>query len=76
MSVGDARVLAKRALIRKGSPPAAWANVIVLGDATVHPRNADSPWARGTLLAGFATGLALVALGLRTRRRKGAATSG
>lgn len=76
VSVGDALVLAKRALIRKGSPPAAWANVIVLGDATVHPRAAELPLARGAILAGCAAGLALVALGLRTRRRKGVATSG
>src|SRR5262249_42587503 len=75
VSVGDALVLAKRALIRSGAPPAAWANVIVLGDATVRPRAADSPWARPALLLGSGAGLALLVLGVRTRLRNGKASS-
>ena len=69
VSVGDAMTAAKRSLVRSGAPPAAWANVIVLGDATVRPRAADSFWTSRAFLAGSAAGLVLLVLGLRTRRR-------
>jgi len=75
VSVGEAMTAAKRALIRSGAPPAAWANVVVLGDATVRPRAADSFWTSRAPLAGFAAGLVLLVLGLRTRRRKNGASS-
>jgi hypothetical protein len=75
VSVGDALVLAKRALIRSGATPAAWANVIVLGDATVHPRATDSFWRNQAFAAGSAAGLLLLVVGLRTRRRTPAARS-
>jgi len=75
VSVGDALVLAKRALIRSGAPPAAWANVIVLGDATVRPRAAESSWTRRALFVAPAAALALFVVVLRTRRGKRAASS-
>jgi CHAT domain-containing protein len=70
VSVGEAMAAAKRSLIRAGAPPAAWANVIVMGDSTVRPRAPDRH--RG-LLAGLSiTGAAMVALtiGLGVRRRR------
>ena len=75
VSVGEARTAAKRALVRSGAPPAAWANVIVLGVATVRPRAADSFWGSQAFLSGSAAGLVLLVLGLRTRRRKTGASS-
>ena len=75
VSVGEAMTAAKRALIRGGAPPAAWANVVVLGDATVRPRAVDSVWTSQTLLTGSAAGLVLLVVGLRTRRRKTGASS-
>ena len=75
MSVGEAMTEAKRALIRTGAPPAAWANVIVLGDATVHPRAPEPTWPRWTVLGGSLGGLVVVLLGLRARRRKRTPTS-
>ena len=75
MSVGDALVLAKRALIRMGAPPAAWANVIALGDATVRPRAPESPWMSYAFRVGSVAGLVPLVLGLRTWRRKGASSS-
>jgi CHAT domain-containing protein len=71
VSVGEAMATAKRALIRRGMPPAAWANVVVLGDATVRPRAPETPSRDWVLLLAAALGAALlVALGLRTRRRR------
>jgi CHAT domain-containing protein len=75
VSVGDALVLAKRALIRNGAPPASWANVIVLGDATVRPRAPDPTWPRWAVLGGSVAGLAVLVLGLSARRRSRTATS-
>jgi CHAT domain-containing protein len=75
VSVGEAMTAAKRALIRSGAPPAAWANVIGLGDATVRPRAPDPAWPRWAVLAGSVAGLGLLVLGLRARRRKRSTTS-
>jgi len=75
VSVGEAMTAAKRSLIRSGAPPAAWANVIVFGDATVRPRAADPAWPRRAALGGSLAALAVLVLGLRTRRRKRMATS-
>src|SRR5262249_40413946 len=69
VSVGEAMVAAKRALIREGAPPAAWANVIVLGDSSVRPRAAlphRAIWA--LLIAGMLGAGLLVGLRLRGRR--------
>ena len=75
--VGRALTLAKRALIRSGAPPAAWANVIVLGDATVRPRAAEPDLKRWVPLLAAAFVVALVAgLGLRTKRGRRRTTSG
>jgi tetratricopeptide (TPR) repeat protein len=75
VSVGDAMTAAKRALIRSGAPPAAWANVIVLGDATVRPRAPDPAWPRWAVLGGSLAGLAVLAIGLRARRRNRTTTA-
>ena len=69
VSVSEAMGAAKRSLIRAGAPPAAWANVIVLGDGTVHPRAPDPP-RRWPLLAAAALGAILIGVvGVRVRRR-------
>jgi len=74
VSVGEAMSTAKRTLIRDGAPPAAWANVIVLGDSAVRPRAPERPrvlLARLSI-AGAATVAALIiGLGLVRRRRNG-----
>jgi hypothetical protein len=75
VSVGEAMTAAKRALNRRGLAPAAWANVIVLGDATVRPRAPDPASPRWAVLAGSIAGVVLVALALHARRRKRSTTS-
>jgi CHAT domain-containing protein len=73
VSVGEAMTSAKRALIRSGAPMAAWANVIVLGDATIHPRAAEPPLRPWGTLAAAAVGVTvLIAMAVRARRRRAA----
>ncbi|HUM12926.1 MAG TPA: CHAT domain-containing protein [Myxococcaceae bacterium] len=74
VSVGEAMAAAKRALIRSGAPPAAWANVIVLGDATVHPRAPDPPSRRWWPVAALGAAV-VVALGVRARSRRSPLTT-
>jgi CHAT domain-containing protein len=66
ISVGDAVTTAKREGIRRGAPPAAWADVVLLGDAEVHPRARETvglvPLAVGGLV------LAVVGAGVGHRR--------
>ncbi|HEY1418535.1 MAG TPA: CHAT domain-containing protein [Myxococcaceae bacterium] len=72
VAVGEAMSTAKRTLIRAGAPPAAWANVIVMGDSTVRPRVPDGHRSllAGLSIAGAATAAALtIGLGVRSRRR-------
>ena len=65
-SIGEAVVAAKRDAIRRGPPPAAWADVVVLGDASAHPRARE---AVGLLPLGVA-GLILVGVGVGASRRR------
>jgi CHAT domain-containing protein len=65
-SVADALTAAKRSLIAEGAPPAAWANVVLLGDGTIRPlgplRVQTSSWRRPELAV--ALGVVVAALGL------------
>ena len=75
ISVGEAMSAAKRTLIHAGAPPGAWANVEVLGDATVHPR-APASWRKDVHLLAAAIATALLgALAFRARRRRTARTT-
>ena len=70
VSVGEAMTAAKRAVIRSGAPPAAWANVIVLGDATVRPR-ALEPTSRWSVFVAAVLGAACIAVfWVQTSRRR------
>src|SRR5262249_48894806 len=69
-SVGDALTAAKRAAIRRGASISAWANVIVLGDASVHPRAPEGPARRWAVFAIIAmVAVIALAMGVRGRRR-------
>jgi CHAT domain-containing protein len=68
VSIGDAVAAAKREAIVRGAPPAAWADVVLLGDAQVHPRGRDVPALVPLALTGAVVGL----VGLGARRRWGA----
>ena len=68
VSVREAVTEAKRERIRQGSPPAAWADVVLLGDAEARPRE-SSPRALLLGLAGLVLGLAVVDVRRRWGRR-------
>jgi CHAT domain-containing protein len=62
VSLGEAVASAKREGIRRGVPPAAWADVVLLGDSEVRPRAQESvalvPLAlAGVFLAGVGVGV-------------------
>jgi len=72
--VQDAVTMAKRALIEAGAPPAAWANVVLLGDGAVRPRGLLAPrhaasWRPGLAVTLFLTVVGLALVALRRRRR-------
>ncbi|HET6980870.1 MAG TPA: CHAT domain-containing protein, partial [Myxococcaceae bacterium] len=67
VSIGDAVAAAKREAIVRGAPPAAWADVVLLGEAQVHPRARDVPALVPLVLTGAVVGL--VGLGARRRWR-------
>ncbi|HZW89025.1 MAG TPA: CHAT domain-containing protein, partial [Myxococcaceae bacterium] len=68
VSLGEAVTAAKREGIRLGAPPAAWADVVLLGDAEVRPRERETP---GLIpLAITAVVLGLVGIGVERRRRR------
>jgi CHAT domain-containing protein len=67
-SVGDAVTAAKRERIRAGSPPAAWSDVVLLGDAEARPRREEVSWGGPVLLGGLT--LTAAALELWRRRRR------
>ena len=64
--VGEAVALAKRERIRAGSPPAAWADVVLLGDADARPRAQGMSW---PVPAGIGGLVALALAGLEASRR-------
>jgi hypothetical protein len=65
-SIGEAVVAAKREAIHRGAPPAAWSNVVLLGDSEVRPRAGESVALGPLALAGVV--LAAVGVGLGRRR--------
>jgi CHAT domain-containing protein len=67
-SVGDAVTAAKRERIRAGSPPAAWADVVLLGDAEARPRREEVSWAVPGILGGLTVLVAGLEVGRRRRR--------
>ena len=66
VSLGEAVALAKREGIRRGVPPAAWADVVLLGDSEVRPRAQESVALVPLALAGVF--LAVVGVGVGRRR--------
>jgi CHAT domain len=70
-SIGEAVVTAKREAIRRGVPPAGWADVVLLGDAGAHPRAREASELVPVLLTGVAVGLVGLAAGRRWRRQRG-----
>jgi len=71
VSLGEAVTAAKRDGIRRGDPPAAWADVVLLGEARVRPRARETPALVPLATAGLV--LAIVGVGAgrwRSRRRR------
>jgi len=71
VTVGEAVAAAKREGIRRGAPPAAWAEVVLLGEATVRPRARESAAVGPLAMAGVV--LAIVGVGAggwRLRRQR------
>ncbi|MGZ6098345.1 MAG: CHAT domain-containing protein, partial [Myxococcaceae bacterium] len=64
VSIGEAVTAAKREGIRRGDPPAAWADVVLLGDSRARPRADEGPGAFPLVLAGVVVAFA----GLGTAR--------
>jgi CHAT domain-containing protein len=62
-TLGEAVVRAKRESIRAGAPPAAWADMVLLGDDAVRPRE-PGPGELGPLVVGMVL-VACVGLGVR-----------
>lgn len=70
VSVGEAMTEAKRSLIQIGLPIASWANVIVLGDATVRPRARDASPPPMTAVLILSAAAVVTMLGVRRARRR------
>jgi hypothetical protein len=71
VSLGEAVTAAKREGIRRGEPPAAWADVVLLGEAGVHPRARETAAVVPLVMAGLF--LAIVGVGAgrwRSRRQR------
>ena len=74
VSLGEAVTAAKRDGIRRGDPPAAWADVVLLGEAKVRPRARETAALVPLLLAGLVLGIVGVGAGrwrVRRQRRPG-----
>ena len=67
-SVGEAVVAAKREAIRQGAPPAAWAEVVLLGDAEARPRARETPATLPVVLTGVVLAFAGLGAGRFWRR--------
>jgi hypothetical protein len=67
VSLGEAVTAAKREGIGRGAPPAAWADVVLLGDSEVRPRARESMALVPLALAGVF--LAVVGVGVGRKRR-------
>ena len=68
VSLGDAVVAAKREGIRRGAPPAAWAGVVLLGNAQVQPRAAEASTVIPLGVAGAVLAFAGLGAGRRWKR--------
>jgi CHAT domain-containing protein len=68
VSVGEAVTVAKREAIRRGAPPAAWSDVVLLGDAQARPRARELPGAFTLAVTGVV--LSLVGFGASRRWRR------
>lgn len=62
-TVGEAVAGAKREGIRRGAPPAAWADVVLLGDAQARPRQPEGPGAIPVVLMGALVAFAGLGVG-------------
>jgi len=69
-SIGDAVAGAKRESIRRGAPPAAWADVVLLGDAEARPRERETAGLVPLVLTGGVLALAGLTAGRRWRRSR------
>ena len=69
VSLGEAVTAAKREGIRRGAPPAAWADVVLLGDAEVRPRERETPGLIPLAITGVVLALVGVGAGWRQRRK-------
>ena len=68
VSIGEAVTAAKREAIGRGAPPAAWAEVLLLGDSEARPRAREVPALVPVALSGAVVGL--VGFGARRRWRR------
>jgi hypothetical protein len=70
VSLGEAVTAAKREGIRRGAPPAAWADVVLLGDPEVRPRARDTVALVPLAVAGLILAVVGVGAGHRRWRRR------
>jgi CHAT domain-containing protein len=71
VSVGEAVTVAKREAIRRGAPPAAWSDVVLLGDAQARPRARELPEAFTLAVTGVVLSLMGFGASRRWRRNPG-----
>lgn len=69
-SMGEAVADAKRRLIARGAPPAAWANVVLLGDSLTRPTASESPDLGVLLTTAAVAAAAGTGAGFWRRRRR------
>jgi len=71
VTIGEAVVAAKRERIQEGAPPAAWAGVVLLGDAQARPRAREAPATVPLVLTGVVLAFAGLGAGRWLRRQRG-----